>query len=274
MEVRKGYKQTELGTIPNDWEVKTLGEIGDVKMCRRIFNHETSPTGAVPFFKIGTFGKEPDAFISRELYSDYRKKFSFPNKGDILISAAGTIGRTVIYNGDEAYFQDSNIVWLDNSRSVVSNDFLYYTYQVVKYNTEGGTIQRLYNTILKSAKFACPPSTEQTAIATALSDTDALITSLEKLIAKKRNIKQGAMQELLKPKKGWEVKRLGDICDVIGGVKHIEISIPSTQEQNEIARVLSDMDSEISSLESKLEKYRQIKSGMMQNLLTGKIRLV
>jgi type I restriction enzyme S subunit len=398
MELKKGYKQTEVGVIPNDWEAKELGEIGEVRMCRRIFNNETTPNGSVPFYKIGTFGKEPDAFISNELYNDYRKRFSFPNKGDILISAAGTIGRTIIYDGKDAYFQDSNIVWIDNEKSTVSNDFLYYIYQVVKYNTEGGTIQRLYNSILKAAKFACPSKSEQTAIATALSDADALINSLEKLITKKRNIKQGAMQVLLKPKKGWVVKRLGETTNILRGgsprpiedylttdsdginwikigdvgksakyietteekiipegvsrsrfvnegdfllsnsmsfgrpyilktkgcihdgwlviqnyqnhfnidflyyvlgselvlsqykamaagssvlnlnkeiVKKVKIDCPqSIKEQEQIAGILSDMDDDIVELENKLEKCQSLKQGMIQNLLTGQIRLV
>ncbi|MFA7020809.1 MAG: restriction endonuclease subunit S, partial [Bacilli bacterium] len=211
MEVKQGYKETEIGVIPSDWEVRTLGEVGDVKMCRRVFNHETQIEGIIPFYKIGTFGKEADAYITEELYKNYRKRFSFPNKGDILISAAGTIGRTIIYDGKPAYFQDSNIVWIDNSETLISNKFLYYVFQVVKYNTEGGTIQRLYNSILKSAKFVKPSESEQTAIATALSDADSYIASLEKLIAKKHLIKQGAMQQLLKPKEGWVVKKFSKL---------------------------------------------------------------
>lgn len=170
-----------------EWKNMTLGDIGEVKMCRRIFNDETSTTGEIPFFKIGSFGKEADAFISKKLYIDYRKKFSFPKKGDILISAAGTIGRTVVYKGEEAYYQDSNIVWIDNNETKVNNEFLYYILQIVKYNTEGGTIQRLYNNILKSTKFSCPSLPEQTKIADFLSGIDqkiqtekAILTQLEK----------------------------------------------------------------------------------------------
>jgi type I restriction enzyme S subunit len=80
MELIKGYKQTEVGVIPSDWSLNSLGELGEVKMCRRIFNHETKPTGDIPFFKIGTFGKQPDAFITEDLYLDYKKRFSFPIK--------------------------------------------------------------------------------------------------------------------------------------------------------------------------------------------------
>ncbi|MEG2334200.1 restriction endonuclease subunit S, partial [Chryseobacterium sp.] len=102
------------GNYYPDWQTKKLGDIGNVKMCRRIFNEETFPSGDIPFFKIGSFGREPDAYITNKLFSDYKQKFSFPKKGDILISAAGTIGRTVVYQGEDAYFQDSNIVWIDN----------------------------------------------------------------------------------------------------------------------------------------------------------------
>jgi type I restriction enzyme S subunit len=194
------YKQTEVGKIPLEWRVAKIKEIGDVKMCRRIFNHQTKIIGDIPFYKIGTFGKEPDAFISKELYHDYRLKFSFPRKGDILISAAGTIGRTIVYNGDDSYFQDSNIVWVDNKKQIVSNEYLYYVYQIIKYNTEGGTIQRLYNSILLNAAFPLPPKLEQAAIATALSDMDELIAQTEMLIEKMKAIKKGFMLELLRPK--------------------------------------------------------------------------
>lgn len=159
-----------------------MGEIGDVKMCRRIFNDETEPMGDIPFFKIGSFGKEADAFISKELYLDYRKRFSFPKKGDILISAAGTIGRTVVYDGNDAYFQDSNIVWIDNDNKNITNEFLYYILQIVKYNTEGGTIQRLYNNVLKSTKFSSPSIQEQEKISTFLSLVDKRIQTQNKII--------------------------------------------------------------------------------------------
>lgn len=212
--IKQGYKQTDIGVIPEDWEVNEIGEVGEVRMCRRIFNDETYSSGDIPFFKIGTFGKSPDAYITKEQYSDYRKRFSFPRKGDVLISAAGTIGRTIVYNGEDAYFQDSNIVWIENDYKLISNDLLFYIYQIIRYNTEGGTIQRLYNSILKAAKFACPTKHEQTAIATALSDTDALIAALDKKIAKKQQIKQGAMQQLMLPQHDWNVTQLGDLTRI------------------------------------------------------------
>jgi len=402
--IPSGYKQTEIGVIPADWDVKKLGDLGEIKMCRRIFNHETKDVGIIPFYKIGTFGKEADAYIPQDLYDNYRHRFSFPKKGDVLISAAGTIGRTIVYDGIPAYFQDSNIVWINNNEELISNGYLYYVFQIVKYNTEGGTIQRLYNSIIKSTKFICPTKPQQTAIVSILSDTDALITKTEKLIQKKKNIKKGAMQELLtgklrlpgfsglwvklplskminipvsdgphltprflrngipflsvnnlvgnkidltdlryiskhdheefskkcKPQKGdillgkaasvglsavvefdfefniWSPIALirlnsdhnskfvsyslqtravinqiklftnsssqGNIG--MGDIEKIEFIVPPKDEQTAVANVLSDMDTEIEKLESQLTKYQNIKQGMMQTLLTGKIRLL
>lgn len=159
-----------------DW--LTLGDIGRVAMCKRIFKDETSPSGDVPFFKIGTFGGKPDAFISRELYDEYRNRFSFPNRGDILLSAAGTIGRAIPYDGEPAYFQDSNIVWLAHNESVVLNSYLRYWYRVVKWTTDGGTIKRLYNENLRKAKIAVPPLEEQHRIVAILDKFDALVNDL------------------------------------------------------------------------------------------------
>ena len=110
------------------WEIKKLGELGKVSMCKRILKKQTSTSGDIPFYKIGTFGKLPNAFISNEVYEEYRSKYSFPKKGDILLSASGTIGRRVIYDGKPAYFQDSNIVWIANNEEEVLNEYLYVFY--------------------------------------------------------------------------------------------------------------------------------------------------
>ena len=127
------------------WEQRKFGELGSVTMCKRIFKEQTSPVGDIPFYKIGTFGAEPDAFISRELFEEYKEKFQYPKIGDMLISASGTIGRTVEYDGEEAYFQDSNIVWFKHDERV-DNSFLKCIYGIIKWSgIEGSTIKRLYN---------------------------------------------------------------------------------------------------------------------------------
>jgi type I restriction enzyme S subunit len=156
----------------------TLNDIGKVSMCKRIFKNETLASGDIPFYKIGTFGKEPNAFISQNIYNEYRKKFSFPKKGAVLLSASGTIGRRVIYNGEPAYFQDSNIIWIDNDEKKVLNKFLYYLYATVEWKTEGGTIQRLYNDNLKKIKIPVPPIAEQERIVKMLDKFDDLVNDI------------------------------------------------------------------------------------------------
>ena len=106
----------------DEWEQRKFGDIGSVSMCKRVFKDETSAEGEIPFFKIGTFGGDPDAYISKKLFEEYKEKFSYPEVGDILLSASGTIGRIVEYKGEAAYFQDSNIVWLSHDNSI-SNKF-------------------------------------------------------------------------------------------------------------------------------------------------------
>lgn len=396
--VKKGYKQTEVGVIPEKWKDKKLGDVGKVCMCKRIFANQTSNTGEVPFFKIGTFGKEADAYISKGLYEDYKQRFSYPQKGDVLISAAGTLGRTIVFEGKDAYFQDSNIVWLDTDKELLCNEYLYHYYKVIKWGaSEGSTIARLYNGIICNTHIALPDVEEQKQIATVLSELDELMSLTEKQIAKKKAIKQGTMQELLAGKRRlpgfageWKICRLDEIADfptatistdqfdnrfyvgtdnmiaykgdvkynelpliypkvrqyqtedIIlsnirpylqkiwyatrnGGcsndvlvirkkdghavepkflyyqlsrdgfydeimanavgtkmprgdkaiVKSYRINMPSdTAEQKAIASILSDADAEIKAMEEELAKYRQVKQGMMQQLLTGKIRLV
>ena len=148
-------------------------------MCKRILKAETKPEGDVPFFKIGTFGKTPDAYISQEIYDEYRKSYPFPKTGDILISAAGTIGRTVIYDGKPAYYQDSNIVWIDNDERTVLNRYLYYCYALKPWAVStGGTIARLYNDNISKAKIPVPPLSEQRRIVAILDRFDALCNDL------------------------------------------------------------------------------------------------
>ncbi len=165
---------------PDGVEYKTLGDIGSVCMCKRIFKEQTESVGDIPFFKIGTFGGTPNAFISREIYDEYIEKYSFPKKGDVLISAAGTIGRIVVYDGEPAYFQDSNIVWIDNNERIILNTFLYYFYSLGKWATsEGGTIARLYNDNIRKTRIPVPPLPVQREIVRILDIFTTLEAELE-----------------------------------------------------------------------------------------------
>jgi len=148
------YYIDELLSFGEDVE---LWNIWKVSMCKRIFKSETTSTWDIPFYKIWTFWKEPNSFISNELYNDYKNRFSFPKKWDILISASWTIWRTVIYDGEDAYFQDSNIVWIANDEKIVTNKYLFYIYQIIKWQTDtGGVISRLYNNNIRKAKIPVP----------------------------------------------------------------------------------------------------------------------
>ena len=156
-----------------------LGDIGSICMCKRILKSQTNTVSGVPFYKIGTFGKEADAYISQETFDEYRSRYNFPKKGDVLISAAGTIGRTVVYNGEPAYFQDSNIVWIDNDESIVLNSYLRFCYELKPWKaSEGGTIPRLYNDNIAKAVIAVPSIEEQKRIVSILDRFDIICNDL------------------------------------------------------------------------------------------------
>ncbi|HFI0686920.1 TPA: restriction endonuclease subunit S [Streptococcus suis] len=139
-----------------------LGEIGKISMCKRILKSQTNEFSGIPFYKISTFGGTPTVYIDEKVYLEYKEKYSYPKKGDILISAAGTIGKTVIFDGEDSYFQDSNIVWIENDESKVTNQFLYYFLQTNPFiTTNGSTIKRLYNDNLRDTKIPNVPSIQQ-----------------------------------------------------------------------------------------------------------------
>ena len=396
-EVRKGYKQSEIGVIPEDWEVKSISSFADIATGNTPPTRDLSNYGD-EFMFIGPadLGKRKWILNSEKKLS--RKGFNISRKFppcSILFTCIGsTIGKSGMATIELTSNQQINAV-LPNE--YYHSDFLYYSLNFLspKIKALAGeqAVPLVNKTQFGETLVPIPPTkSEQTAISTALSDADALITSLEKLIEKKRAIKQGAMQELLKPKEGWEVKKLGEIAEVVGGgtpstfvseywngtinwftpteigtkkysfesqrkltkkgfsncsakmlpvgtilltsragigdlsiltiegctnqgfqsliskdgysneyiyylmltlknellqnasgstfleispnkIKQIEISISDYEEQTRIATILSDIDAEITALEQKLAKYKQIKQGMMQELLTGKIRL-
>lgn len=179
-----------------------LGEIGDVKMCKRILKNETQSSGEVPFYKIGTFGRQADAFISRRVYDSYKNRYSFPRKGDVLISAAGTIGRTVIYDGEPAYFQDSNIVWLDNDESIVINRYLWHFYKIAKwFVSSGGTIDRLYNDNIRKTTIPVPyPNNPEKSLA----EQARIVAILDKFDALTNSLSEGLPREIALRQKQYE----------------------------------------------------------------------
>jgi type I restriction enzyme S subunit len=394
MEVKPGYKQTEVGVIPDEWEVKSLGQMAELTSSKRIFESDYVPFG-IPFYR----GKEISMLVEGEVIDDVcyisearfaaiRAKFGAPVRGNILITAVGTLANVYVVNSDEPfYFKDGNLIWLRGIKDVEA-PFLGIQLRRAKAAILDGAIgtsqKALTIVVLRTVKVALPPLPEQRAIAEALSDVDGLLGGLDRLIAKKRDLKQAAMQQLLTGQTRltgfhgeWEVKRLGDVASVSKGAQlhssetdeggkfahlnggitpssythksntdgntiaiseggnscgfvhfmtepywcggHCYSLIPSgvdnlflyralkgqqsaimglrvgsglpnvqktslldfkielpakVPEQTAIAEVLTEMDGELAMLEQRREKTRALKQAMMQELLTGRTRLV
>ncbi len=411
-----GFKKTEIGLYPNDWIEDKLENVitvltdftanGSFASLAQNVKYLDKPNYArlIRLTDIRADFKNDAIYISKDAYSFLSKSKLFGN--ELLLANVGAYaGYSFLYQ-DGLPFKGSlgpNMFLIKFNEKLFVSQYAYYSF------TFDVILQQLLSKAASSAQpklnkqnvrecLVCYPPTkaEQTAIATALNDADALITQLEKLIAKKKAMKQGAMQELLKPKEGWETKTLGEVSkfrrgsfpqpygldkwyddntgfpfiqvyDVDYNMKlkpdtkrHISeeaqkmsvfvdkgsilltiqgsigriamtqydayvdrtlllfesykipfnkyffmllvyvlfeqekqnapggtiktitkqvlanfnISYPNIEEQNRIAEILSDMDIEILKLEDKLEKQKQLKQGMMQSLLTGKIRLI
>ena len=401
-------KKTEIGVIPEDWEIEVFSDVSFMKgrigwqglKQTEFTNNDNEPfliTGMN--FKEGKIRWDEVYHVSEDRYEIAKEIQLRPN--DVLMTKDGTIGKMLFV--DEIPYPNkatlnSHLLLFRPLKNKYVSKYLYYNLQFkyflkhIEENKSGTTFYGISQEAVGKYKIPLPPLAEQEAIATALSDADAWIEHLEQLIAKKRLIKQGAMQELLTPKEDWEVKKLGEVCDVRGGgtpstsipefwngnilwftptevgytkylinslrkitelglknssanilpvntilltsragigdlgilkseastnqgfqslvckdnvnyefvyymmqtkknellsnasgstfleispnkVKAISFDIPSLSEQTRIATILSDMDAEIEALEQKLSKARQIKQGMMQELLTGRIRL-
>ena len=193
-------------------------------MCKRIYKEQTSEQGDVPFFKIGTFGADPDAFISNELFEDFKRTYPYPTPGTLLISAAGSIGRIVEYQGEKAYFQDSNIVWLEHDHRL-NDAFLKPLYSQIEWGLEGSTIKRLYNKDLLSAEITIPDDREQEVIGQFFAKLDNLITLHQRKYDKLCTVKKSMLDKMF-PKPGetepeirfagftdpWEQRKLGELC--------------------------------------------------------------
>ena len=402
-----GYKQTVVGSIPSDWTVRKLGDLGRVirGSSPRPKGDPRYYGGKVPRLMVEDVTRDGKiVFPSVDFLTEEGAKLSRPcRRGTLTIVCSGTVG-VVSFLGIDACIHDGFLGLVQINKSAC-DEYIYYQLQSLREAfddsaTHGGVFTNLTTSGVKEFAIAMPPTlAEQEAIAEALGDADALVESLERLLAKKRNLKQAVMQQLLTGRKRlpgfegeWEEKTLqeisefangkplegqikpdgqfnlitldsisidgqlkkehkqtdfgeallevGDIvsvlsdlahgyllglCDVIpannqyvlnqrmgrlrlnvdGDSKYVrlqinrrqnhfkkrgqgtsqrhiykrdfgslEIPFPEPKEQAAIATVLSDMDEEISAIEDKIGKARLIKAGMMQELLTGKKRLV
>lgn len=215
-EIDKGFKQTEIGIIPEDWEVKQLGQLFEITSSKRVFQSEWKTKG-VPFYRareLAVLGEQGsvnnELFISREMYENFKRVFGVPEPEDILVTGVGTLGKTyVVENNHEFYFKDGNIIWFKIDGKINSN-----------------YLSQLYLTPL---------------IKKQIEDASAGTT-------------------------------VGTYT--ITGANKTKIPVPPIEEQKAIAQILSEMDAEIEALETQRDKYKAVKQGMMQELLTGKTRLV
>src|SRR5690606_8881255 len=203
-----GYKQTAVGLIPEDWLTLTLGDIADLTSSKRIFESDYVKSG-VPFYRGQEISSllngsviENVIYISQAKFNELAARFGAPKAGEILITAVGTLGNSfLIESNDPFYFKDGNLIWLRKIKNCQPK----YLIKQLNYNKNRvlecaiRSSQKALTMVSLSPLLIPVPSKieEQTAIANALSDVDALIDELEKLIAKKQAIKTATMQQLL-----------------------------------------------------------------------------
>jgi type I restriction enzyme S subunit len=234
MNVPKGFKQTEVGVIPQDWEVLRLFEVADVIDGDRGVNYpsksDLKQNGYCLFLNAGNVTKKGFSFTKNEFIE--RKKHmllsnGILNRSDIVLTTRGTVGNVAYFNElipFDVIRINSGMVIIRTDTNRYESAYLYCSLlsdilskQITRLSF-GSAQPQLTVGGIKTFLFPIPPTKAgQTAIAAALSDMDSLIESVEKLLEKKRCIKQGAMQELLRPKDGWKEKELGECADIIGG---------------------------------------------------------
>lgn len=198
-----------------EWKKCKLGDLCNVLMCKRILVSQTNTEDGVPFYKIGTIGSTPDAYISKELFDDYKVKYNYPRKGEVMITCAGTVGKCVVYDGEDAYFQDSNIVWIDNPTQYISNGFLFHLLSKVDWRKlNSTTIIRIYNDDLRNLKMSYPRKEEQQKISHLLSLLDERIATQNKIIEDLKKLKSAIIEIEYSPKDSYHSHIGGAIVQI------------------------------------------------------------
>ena len=210
-------------------------------MCKRIMAAQTNTEGGVPFYKIGTIGGKADAYISKDLFDEYKMKYSFPHKGEVMITCAGTVGKCIIYNGEDSYYQDSNIVWIDNPNEIISNDFLYHLLSKINWShLNSTTIVRIYNDDLRNLKLYYPHHDEQKKITHLFQLINERIATQNKIIEDLKKLKSAISLKMLHSD-SWEQFRIKDIA-IIGRGRVIS-SVEISQQKNPTYPVYSSQTS-------------------------------
>jgi Type I restriction modification DNA specificity domain len=220
-QVPQGYKQTEIGVIPEDWSIDTIGQ--SMRLINgRAFKPNDWIDQGIPIIRIQNLN-DPDApFNYCEINTLIEDKHRI-EPGDLVFAWSGTKGTSFgarIWAGLSGVLNQHIFKIIADERKLTSHYaflILLKVQEAIEKQAHGfkASFVHVKKSDLIQVYLPVPSIGEQKAIAQALSETDALIGSLEQLIAKKRHIKQGAMQELLCPKEGWLEKKLDDISDVI-----------------------------------------------------------
>jgi len=270
------------------WKENKLQNIGSISMCKRVLKKDTNEIGDIPFYKIGTFGKKADAYISNDYFKTLKEKYKYPKKGDILLSAAGTIGRTVEFDGLEAYFQDSNIVWLNNNEKIIQNKFLHLLYNNLNWVSQDTTIKRLVNSTINSTVINYPKDIkEQEKIATFINSVDTYINQLDEKENLMEEYIKGVNQQIFSQKirfkkddgsdyEDWIEIRLGDFSELKNGFafkstnyvengKYIVMTIKNVQQGELSFKNISTIDN----LPNNIKKHQILKKGDILISMTG-----
>ena len=231
-------------------------------MCKRILVSQTNTEDGVPFYKIGTIGSTPDAYISKELFDDYKVKYNYPRKGEVMITCAGTVGKCVVYDGEDAYFQDSNIVWIDNPTQYISNGFLFHLLSKVDWRKlNSTTIIRIYNDDLRNLKMSYPRKEEQQKISHLLSLLDERIATQNKIIEDLKKLKSAIIDQLYSAikGKGYSYRQIFEIVN--GRNKQLEYSniLSASQEKGMVNR--EDLNLDIQFERSNINTYKVVRKG-------------
>jgi type I restriction enzyme S subunit len=234
MVVEKGYKQTEVGVIPEDWEVKTFKDVSYMKGrigWQGLNQSEFTMNMDEPFLITGMNFKDGEIRWN-EVYHISEERFKIAKEiqlkqNDVLMTKDGTIGKILFVDFIPYPYKaslNSHLLVFRPLKNSYSSKYLYYNLQSpyflehIELTKSGTTFFGVSQASVGEYRIILPPIAEQTAIATALSDMDELIAQTEELIEKKKAIKQGVMQELLRPKDGWLTKKLGDYGRTFGGI--------------------------------------------------------
>ena len=259
-----------MGNVPHlrfpefsgEWKKCKLGDLCNVLMCKRILVSQTNTEDGVPFYKIGTIGSTPDAYISKELFDDYKVKYNYPRKGEVMITCAGTVGKCVVYDGEDAYFQDSNIVWIDNPTQYISNGFLFHLLSKVDWRKlNSTTIIRIYNDDLRNLKMSYPRKEEQQKISHLLSLLDERIATQNKIIEDLKKLKSAIIDQLYSAikGKGYSYRQIFEIVNERN--KQLEYSniLSASQEKGMVNR--EDLNLDIQFERSNINTYKVVRKG-------------